>query len=299
MNNLVETYCDVDDFCKLFISEWEKTLITDGERKRRRAKRMTPAEIMTIIISFHQSNHRDFKNYYLGYVSKYLKEEFPSLLSYTRFIEVMPSVIIPLSSYLTTRLGKPTGIAFVDSTKISVCHIIRAKRNRVFEGVAKHGKGTMGWSFGFKLHLIVNHLGEILSVKITEGNVDDRKPIPEMVEPDLGKLYGDKGYLGKVLSDELWEKGVELITNVRKNMKKKAISLWDRAMLKKRFIIETINDQLKNISYVEHSRHRSVNGFMINMLAGLIAYCLKENKPALNLNAEEIEMMAGTNIVAA
>lgn len=105
---------------------------------------MTPAEIMAIVISFHQSNYRDFNNYYFGYVVKHLKELFPSLLSYIRFIEVMPLVIIPLSSYLTTRLGKPTGIAFVDATKISVCHIIRAKRNRVLDGVAKHGKGTMG-----------------------------------------------------------------------------------------------------------------------------------------------------------
>ena len=299
MDNLVETFCSIDDFCGLFIPQWEQTLIEDRSRKRRRCGRMTQSEIMTIIISFHQSHFRNFKNYYLCHVMKHLKSDFPQLLSYTRFIEVMPSVIIPLSSYLTTQFGKPTGIAFVDSTKISVCHIIRAKRNRVFDGIAKHGKGTMGWSFGFKLHLIVNHLGEILSVKITEGNVDDRVPVPEMVTPFSGKLYGDKGYLGKALSGELWEQGVELVTNVRKNMKKKAMSLWDRAMLKKRFIIETINDQLKNISYVEHTRHRSINGFMITMLGGLIAYCLKENKPALDLNAEEIELMEFTNLVIA
>ena len=299
MDNLVETFCNVDDFCEQFIPQWEQTLIEDGTSKRRRKGRMNSSEIMTIIIGFHQSHFRDFKNYYLCYVTKYLKSDFPQLLSYTRFIEVMPSVIIPLSSYLTTQFGKPTGIAFVDSTKISVCHIIRAKRNCVFDGIAKHGKGTMGWSFGFKLHLIVNHLGEILAVKITGGNVDDRVPVPEMVTPFSGKLYGDKGYLGKALSSELWKQGVELITNVRKNMKKKALSLWDRAMLKKRFIIETINDQLKNISYVEHTRHRSINGFMINMLGGLIAYCLKDNKPALNLNAEEIEIMECTNIVIA
>lgn len=199
MNDLVETFCDVDDFCKLFIPEWENTLIDNGDIKRRRPKRMTYSEIMTILIGFHQSHYRDFKNYYLGYVAKYLKSYLHSLLSYTRFIEVMQSVIVPLSSYLTTRLGKPTGIAFVDSTSIFVCHIIRAKRNKVFEGIAKHGKGTMGWFFDFKLHLIVNHLGDILSVKITEGNVDDRKPIPSMVTPLSGKLYGDKGYLSKGL----------------------------------------------------------------------------------------------------
>jgi len=299
MNKLTETYCDVDDFCKLFILQWEQTLINDGTRQRRRKKQMSSSEIMTVIISFHQSNHRDFKNYYLGYVTRYLKGHFPTLLSYTRFISVMPSVLIPLCSYLTARLGKATGLAFIDSTKIEVCHIMRAKRNRVFEGIAKHGKGTMGWSFGFKLHLIVNHLGEILAVKLTEGNVDDRKPVPEMVSELSGKLYGDKGYLSKALSGELWEKGVELLTNVRKNMKKRAMSLWDRAMLKKRFIIETINDQLKNISYVEHSRHRSVTGFMINMLAGLIAYCLKENKPSLDLNKADCDLMNSSVMMVA
>lgn len=299
MNKLTETYCDVDDFCKLFIPQWEQLLIENGTRKRRREKRMSSSEIMTIIISFHQSNYRDFKNYYLGYVSKHLRAYFPSLLSYTRFIAVMPSVLMPLCSYLTTRLGKPTGIAFIDSTKIEVCHIMRAKRNKVFDGVARHGKGTMGWSFGFKLHLIVNHLGEILAVKLTEGNVDDRKPVPDMVSALSGKLYGDKGYLSKALSDELLAKDVELLTNVRKNMKKKAMSLWDRAILKKRFIIETINDQLKNISYIEHSRHRSITGFMINMLAGLIAYCLKENKPSLDLNTEDLELIGGSNIIVA
>ena len=130
MDNLVETFCNVDDFCELFIPQWEQTLIEDGTRKRRRKGRMNASEIMTIIIGFHQSHFRDFRNYYLCYVSKYLKPDLPQLLSYTKFIEVMPSVIIPLSSYLTTQFGTPTGIAFVDSTKISVCHIIRAKRNK-------------------------------------------------------------------------------------------------------------------------------------------------------------------------
>jgi hypothetical protein len=251
---------------------------------------------MTILIGFDQSRYRDFKNYYLRYITKYLKCYFLKLLSYTRFIELMPSVIVPLSSYLNTRLGEPTGIACIDSTKIAVCHIIRAKRNKVFDGKAKHGKGTMGWFFGFKLHLIVNHLGEILSVKITEGNVDDRKPVTDMAASLTGKLYGDKGYLSKALTGELLENGVELVTNVRSNMKKKAISLWDKAMLLKRCLIETINDQLKNIAYVEDTRHRSVSGFMTNMLAGLIAYCIKEDKPSINLNEEEIYLMATMNI---
>jgi hypothetical protein len=287
MINLTDTFCDVDDFCNVFIPEWEARLITTGEIKRRRVKRMSNAERMTITISFHQSHYRDFKNYYLGYVAKYLKPYFSSLLSYTRFIDIMPSVIIPLNTSLTTLFGKPTGIAFVDSTKIAVCHIIRAKRNKVFKGTAKNGKGTIGWFFGFKLHFIVNRLGDILSVKITEGNVDDRNPIPDMVNALSGKLYGDKGYLGKALASQLQDKGVELIINIRKKMKKVAISKWDKKMLSKRYLIETINDQVKNISYVEHTRHRSITGFVVNMLGGLIAYCLQKNKPSINLTPNE------------
>lgn len=299
MNKLVETYCDVDDFCQLFIPHWQRILLENGEMKRNRACRLSSAEVMTIIIHFHQSHYRDFKNYYLHYVCRQLKPYFPELLSYARFLALMPSVVVPMCSYLTSKLGKPTGIQFVDSTKIEVCHIMRAKRNKVFEGIAEHGKGTMGWSFGFKLHLIINQLGEIVALKLTKGNLDDRQPISEMAGALFGKLYGDKGYISQALTGELLEKGVELITTVRKNMKKKFISLWDRAILKKRFIIETVNDQLKNISYIEHSRHRSAHGFMLNLLGGLIAYCLKEEKPSLNLTAQELELLDSTNIVLA
>lgn len=299
MDKLIETYCDVDDFCQLFIKPWQSILLESGEIKRRRACRLSPAEIMTIIIHFHQSHYRDFKNYYLFYVCRHLKKYFPELLSYTRFLSVTSSVVVPMCSYLTVKLGTPTGIQFVDSTKIEVCHIIRAKRNKVFNGVAEHGKGTMGWSFGFKLHLIINHLGEIVALKLTKGNVDDRKPVLDMAESIWGKLYGDKGYISKALTGELLEKGVELITTIRKNMKKKFISLWDRAILKKRFIIETVNDQLKNISYIEHSRHRSVHGFMLNLLGGLIAYCLKKDKPSLDLTTQDIELLESNNITVA
>ena len=299
MNKLVETYCDVDDFSKLFFPSWQRILLENGEIKRRRACRLSPSEVMTIIIHFHQSHHRDFKNYYLHYVCRQLKAYFPELLSYTRFLALMPSVVVPMCSYLTSKLGKPTGIQFVDSTKIEVSHINRAKRNKVFEGVAHHGKGTMGWSYGFKLHLIINHLGEIVALKLTTGNVDDREPVSDMADSIFGKLYGDKGYISKALSGELLEKGVELITTVRKNMKKKFISLWDRALLKKRFIIETVNDQLKNISYIEHSRHRSMHGFMLNLLGGLIAYCLKEEKPSLDLTSQELEILESNNLMLA
>ena len=291
MKNLVELYCDVDDFCKVFIPQWQKQLLEDGGRQRRRDSRMSISEMMTVVIGFHMSHHRDFKNYYLGYVSCFYKKDFPKLLSYTRFLEVMPSLIVPMCAYFTSLKGKPTGIEFIDSTTLKVCHNIRIPRHKTFDGVAQRGKGTMGWFYGFKLHLIVNYKGEIVAATVTTGNVHDTKPVEELAKGLTDKLYGDKGYLSNALKDNLFDKGVTLITTVRKNMKAKAMSLWDRAMLSKRFIIETINDQLKNISFIEHSRHRSINGFTLNLMAGLVAYCLKENKPSLNLTDVERNSM--------
>jgi len=291
MNKLVEIFCDVDDFCRVFIPEWEKQLLSDGTRKRNRTCRMTMSEIMTVIIAFHMSNHRDFKNYYKGYVAKFYRSHFPSLLSYTRFLEVMPRAIVPLSSYFSTLKGESTGIEFIDSTSIKVCHNLRIPRHKTFNNIAQRGKGTMGWFYGFKLHLVTNFKGEIVDAKLTTANVHDTKPVLELSKKLTGKLYADKGYISKKLSESLKDKGVDLITTVRRNMKAKAMSLWDRAMLSRRFIIETINDQLKNISQIEHSRHRSPNGFMLNLLAGLVAYCLKDNKPTLNITDVERSTM--------
>jgi len=255
-----------------------KQLICDGTRKRNRACRITMSEIITVIIAFHMSNHRDFKNYYKGYIAKFYRSHFPNLLSYTRFLEVMLK-------------GESTGIEFIDSTSIKVCHNLRIPRHKTFSGIAQRGKGTMGWFYEFKLHLVTNFKGEIVDAKLTTANVHDTKPVLELSKKLTGKLYADKGYISKKLSASLKDKGVDLITTVRRNMKAKAMSLWDRAMLSRRFIIETINDQLKNISKIEHSRHRCPNGFMLNLLAGLVAYCLKDNKPTLNLTDVERNSM--------
>jgi hypothetical protein len=189
----------------------------------------------------------------------------------------MPKVIVPMCAYFTSLKRKPAGFEFIDATSINLCYNIRILRHKTFDGIAQRGKSTMDWFYGFKLLLVVNHHGEIVAAKVTTGNVHDTQPVRELAEGLADKFYGDKGG--------------NLITTVRKNMKAKAISLWDRAMHSRRYIIETINDPLKNISYIKHSRHRSMNGFMLNLLAGLVAYCLKENKPNLNLTDVELNYM--------
>ncbi len=187
---------------------------------------------------------------------------------------------------MQSRFGTCTGIAFVDSTAIAVCHNRRIRRHKVFKGLAARGKSTMGWFYGFKLHLIVNEQGELLAVHLTPGNVDDRKPLSEMTKELFGKLFGDKGYLSQALFEKLFERGLELITSLRKNMKGQLMRLADRLLLRKRFIIETITDQLKNISQIEHTRHRSPTNFAVNLIAGLIAYTHQPKKPSISLPEE-------------
>lgn len=286
-----EVFCDVDDFCQQFEPLWRARQIENGPRKRRRQRRMATSEIMTILIMFHASNYRTFKHFYLMLQTRH-REDFPKLVSYSRFVELTPSVLAPLCMYLQTQFGESTGIAFVDSTSLAVCKNKRIDRNRVFAGIARRGKTTMGWFYGFKLHLIINDRGELLAVQLTPGNVDDRKPVPELTKNLIGKLFGDKGYISVKLFWELWEEGVQLVTQIRKNMKNRLMPLWDKIMLRKRSLIETVNDQLKNIAQIEHSRHRSATNFVVNLMAGLISYTHQPKKPSLRMSDADQNMLS-------
>lgn len=285
--SLLEMFCNVDDFCQRFEPKWEEYQLTNGLRKRRRRPQLCMSEIMTILIHFHQSQYRTFKDYYTKYVKVHLATEFPHLVSYGRFIELIPGMLVPLCIYLHHRKGTATGIAFIDSTALAVCHNKRINRHKVFSGLAARGKTSMGWFYGFKLHLIVNEYGELLSVYLTPGNVDDRKPVPQMTRVLAGKLFGDKGYIGQALFEQLFQQGLQLITPIRKNMTNKLMPLMDKLLLRKRSLIETINDQLKNISQIEHSRHRSPANFVAHLLAGLLAYTWQEKKPSINLSHQQ------------
>jgi transposase len=247
---------------------------------------------MTILIHFHQSHYRDFKAFYIGHVLAHLRPDFPRLVSYSRFVSLIPSVLIPLAAYLETRRGLCNGLSFVDSTKLIVCHNRRIKQHRVFVGLAERGKDSVDWFYGFKLHLVANDEGELLACRLTPGNVDDRRPLPHMAEGLFGKLIGDKGYLSKDLVAWLLERGVELLTPIKRNMKPRLVRLNDKLLLRKRVLIETINDQLKNISQIEQSRHRSPANFLVNVLAGLLAYCHQPKKPSLQVTPEILALIS-------
>jgi hypothetical protein len=289
--SLVGLFVDVDDFCQSYHQFVQSQRLGSPAGRRGPNCRLSLSEVMTIIIHFHQSSYRHFKAYYTGHVQQYLHAEFPDLVSYNRFVELMPAALYPLCLYLRSRLGYTSGIAFIDSTPLPVCNNRRIKRHKVFADLAARGKTSMGWFYGFKLHLIVNDQGELLTFYLSSGNMDDRKPVPHMTRELWGKLFADKGYISQALFEELFARGLQLVTGIRKNMKNHLVPLMDKVLLRKRAIIETVNDQLKNISQVAHTRHRSLNNCLVNVVAGLIAYTFQPKKPSLNLSDSEAALL--------
>jgi len=284
-DKLIEIFCNVDDFNKVFINELQKHQLSDGSRKRIKPGNLNESEVMTIVIYSHLMRYRDFKHYYLYHVSKHMKKEFPGVVSYNRFVELMQKVLLPLAVYLKTCcLGKCTGISYIDSSPIRVCHIKRAHSHKVMKVLAARGHCSIGWFFGLKLHFVINDRGEILDFVLTPGNVDDRNPLlgSNLLKKIYGKLFGDKGYISQSLFEKLFIDGIHLITKLRKNMKNSLMLLSDKILLRKRALIESVCDELKNICHIEHTRHRSQIGFIVNLLSGLIAYSYLPKKPSLN-----------------
>jgi transposase len=283
MDSLAETFCLIDDFCRVFEPALNKRLLANGSKKRRRKGGLSLSELMTLTVLFHQLRFRQFKSFYLGYACRHLRAEFPGLPSYQRVVELMPRCAAPLAALFECLKGQCDGISIADATSIAVCDNKRISRNRVFKARAKRGKTSMGWFFGFKLHAVINSRGELLRIRLTPGNVDDRKPIPDLCQGLFGMLFADKGYIAKWLTEALGDMGVKLVTTVKKNMKRVSLTPFEKAVLRRRSLIETVFDQLKNLCQVEHTRHRSDFNFAVNLMAGIVAYCLSEDKPTLSL----------------
>lgn len=192
--SLLKLFVEVDDFYKSF-EVWAARQQLPGKVKRGRVPALSVSEVMTLVIHFHQQGYRNLKHYYQKHVCVHLKNEFPGLVSYGRFIELLQGVALSLCANLKSRLGRTTGVAFIGSTPLAVCHNRRIAKHKVFKDLAARGHSSMGWFFGFKLQLIVSDTGELLAVHLTPGNVDDRRPIEALSQNGSGKLFGDKGYV--------------------------------------------------------------------------------------------------------
>ena len=285
-HKITEIYFIIDEFCKELEKTKEGHLLSqeNGLKRRNRKFKLTDSEVICILTLFHLSGFRKLKTFYIYFVKIHLKSEFPETVSYNRFVELQQKALLPMALFLKTCcLGDCTGVSFIDSTPLRVCHIKREKQHKTFKDIAQKGQCSIGWFFGFKLHLISNDKGEILDFMLTPGNVDDREPLKDKNFHNrvFGKLFGDKGYISKDLFEQMFVDGVHLVTKIRKNMKNCLMLMNDKIMLRKRVIIESINDFLKNECNIEHTRHRSFNNFVTNMLSSLIAYSFFDKKPSI------------------
>ena len=284
---IIQLFCEIHDFFldyeKQKASQTSKDINTSN--KRNRPSRLHISEVMTILIYFHQSNHRTFKQYYQQKVQQELGWAFPHLVSYSRFVELMSDTVELLQMYLASRYAACTGTAFADPTAMRVCHNPRISQHRVFAENAARGKTSVGGFYGFKLHIIINEQGELLATQLTPGNIDDRRPMLELAKNLEGKLYADKGYISQTLADALQTQGLCLLTKVRKNMKPKQISELDAVLLKKRMLVETVIGYLKSQTQLQHTRHRSWTNYQVNQVAALIAYTHLKKKLSIDIVA--------------
>lgn len=276
----------LDDFCTALADYERSSIEAQAGRRRRRGPqaRLALSEELTILCFYHYSGFKCFQYYYETWVLGPLRTYFPKVLSYTRFIERLPRLAKPLALFSTYQClqSVETGVYFCDSKKLPVCDVKRIHANRVFKDVAARGKSSTGWFYGFKLHLVINNLGQILRFCFTPANVaDNNQAVLDALFARLqGLCFGDKGYLTKFFAT-LYEQGLQLVTRLRKNMKNVLMPLTHKRWLRKRAVIESVNDLLMTVFDIDHTRHRSPWNALIHALAGVVAYGFYPHKPAV------------------
>jgi len=283
LERLTEVFCEVDDFCQAFEAQWQAYLIGSGAAPRGPQPGLAVSEIITLLLVLHSTRFKYLKNFYQGCARPLLRQCFPSMPCYEQFVTVQKRAFVPLLFFLLSRLGKKTGIYYIDSTSLPVCDNHRIHRHKTFAGLAARGKTSMGWFFGFKLHLVFNNLNEIVAFKLTPGQVHDTKPVPQLTQNLLGKLFADKGYIGKKLAAELLCRGLTLFTRVRKNMKSLPLSMPDKLLLNARNMAETIIGSIKEFSSLNLPKHRLPLNAFLHLLAAITAYQINPIKPKLKL----------------
>jgi Transposase DDE domain len=286
--DITALYCCLDDFCKL-LADWEAHRLLPSEQTRQRPGKLSRAEMLLIVVLFHLSPFKHFKAFYCYGIGQPYRAGFGDLPHYDRFVSLMPRLFVPLTVLLHSLSGEPSGVYFADSTKLAVCHNRRIHRHKVFESLAARGKTSMGWFYGLKLHFVINHKGQIMALKITPGNTADSTVLDAMTQHLAGTLYADKGYIGRELFSKLWQRGLHLITSIRRNMRNDLMPLADKIMRRKRFLIETVLDTLKSEMGLEHSRHRSVINAMVHVLSCLVAYAFRPGKPSISLTSQRLK----------
>jgi Transposase DDE domain len=281
-NDITALFCFVDDFIKSVSANADVPRIASYNRISRSGPkpRLRLSEVVTIILFYHTSNYDCFKHYYQKKILVEHCRDF-NLVSYQQFVKLIP-LAMPIILYIMCSLFKQcTGTSFVDSTSIEVCKAYRINRHKTFSGLARRSKTTKGWFFGFKLHLLISPTGDLVKARFTPGNTDDRKALEKMTDGLFGKIFGDRGYIGKEFAARLYAQGLQVVTRIKKGMKNILMDLDDKTTLLRRSLIETVIGKIKLLGKFEHSRHRSVQNAFTHMMSCLINYQLQDDKPSI------------------
>jgi hypothetical protein len=289
-HQLINIFCQMDDFYKEFQQLATAKMLSFSKTRKRGPKcSLSTSEVMTLLVAFQSSRFRDLKAFFY-WVSCHWKKYFLGLPSYPRFVELIKHALFPLSIFTRLNTGKQSGIYYVDSSCLPVCHLKREKQHKTFDQIANKGKTSVGWFFGLKVHLVINDRGEMMAFKITCGNVHDVKPVQSLLSALKGLAFGDKGYISKKLFQELMGQGLKLITRKRKNMKSaEALTAFEKQLLNQRGLVETVFNHLKYHFQIWHTRHRSIVNAMTHLVAGLAAYVIEP----LKLSAIKLLMQTG------
>ncbi len=232
----------------------------------------------------HHPGYKNFQYYFQRLVEPGMKTYFPRLISYQRFIHLIPRQI-PLLHVVSKCLclfNKRTGCYFADSKKLPVSYNRRIHSHRVFANIARRGISSNGWYYGLKLHLVINEMEQVMTYLITPASVSDNNEtvLRRLLKGLRGKCYEDKGYLSKLFA-EFYEQGLHLVTKIRKNMTNILMDLKDKVRLKKRGLNKSVNDIFMSVLDIDHSRHRSPANALVHTMAGLLAYHFYDGKPSV------------------
>lgn len=292
--DLTTIFCQVDDFCKEYVKQAQEVLLPCADWKPSR-RSMSLSEILTVLIYYGacSEDFKTFKSFY-KYNKVELKSAFPGLLSYGRITELKEEVQHPMIMFLLSQLAPCDGKNWADSTRLEACHIKRENSHKVLQGIAAKGKTGYGWFYGTKLHLILNEYSEIVTLRLTKGNVADNNNelIRGFAKHVWGILFGDKGYIiNPKLWEELYSAGLKVVHNIRANMKGKLMPEQEKILLGKRAnICEGTYSKLKDRSSLQYTRNRSIYGFLSNVMIMLIAYQLWARERATRLKQVALEI---------
>ena len=275
---LYHIFDQIDNLLKTMSASLKRKLLSDLRPKGGRPSGLSLQAILAFGIFRFATGVKDVKHYHRKLLSSYSKE-LGRIPNYGNFNALMnqatPYVIFLLQWICYCHQSAGGGLYFMDSTPMKVCENKRIFDHKVCEDMAQRGKSSMGWFFGFKLHVVCDSLGRLVSLLITPGNTDDRKFALKLLKGLRGLCVADAGYVSKKLMQELYQQGLLLLTDVRNSMKR-LMSETQHGLLKLRQRIEGVFSCLKHRLKAEASIARSPLGYLSRCLYACLTFALSK-----------------------